>query len=1164
MNDISSMIEESAGADDKRELGLLRNIASNLMADDARPTENSEPLESSLPYPQLGKPHPPPRQPRDEALVVETPSDSRSVQSFEASQEKGNDADAELEAPSPHSPEVKYPAFVHNLPPLNSGVRYYNYQGFVSRVEGVDWDYTIEVLLAKHDWDEEIVQEEARRWGLLKAKKAAEGEHPPTPPKTLPPSLIAQNGPLDPRLQEAVMASSAEDLGENRRVLQVRIRSLAVLNWLSELTDWDDNILSQGKEQQVVFYRPFATFRHCHSAMKKKLADMEKAESGSSADDNGPAKSTPSDEEEPTKRSKISAQYQARVQSTPLEDLRLYVEFVETQILPLWARYETVAQAPKKVFYDEIPFLFKPGELAYVQDTVFAWRSQQRKSSALQKIFRIVYCKPREAPYDSFTEGKFTYHRTPTSVELHYLDYDGEGFKASYYNQLFDDYFEGEREITSLPCYPLKFHTESDKLLEHVEKVGRLFRSSVEGGVRHHYYSGWTLTTNLVPSRVPPPPPTERNPFAPDPHPQQPPQMVPYYGAAPQTTDEPEHVESEVVIDFKEASRHVFEPWTGEAPEFATGIIDGRWLMFSRLTYFSRDGISDDRADGEVAVIQETKLHVKEAAVYFKHDKWLQRKESQSVSPAAWDATDYAVLPRRVLGYVLRERKFARLDVQAIQQQRQGRQATLDDIKMKASHRNIIRSTVSSHFDKKEKERNHDIPIYQPDVIQGKGRGVVILLHGAPGVGKTCTAEAVASENEKPLFPITCGDLGVRPETVEKTLKDIFRYAHLWDCVLLLDEADVFLTQRDRTDVERNALVSVFLRVLEYYSGILFLTTNRVGALDEAFRSRVHISLYYPHLSERDTLAILKDNLDRLPRVEDVAEGETPGPGHIQIMDEEITDFIQREYSLCHKKHKRGPWNGRQIRNAVQIASCLAFYEAQSKGKNKNVRAVLTAKHFETVADTTAEFDRYLKQARRADEAKLAHMQGDRYDRFDEDQSHVSEPFDYEPSFRRGGPARNQGRTQPVEPPRSTWRRSPSFRSPTRKSQYLTPRDSRGADEYERGYDRSSERRRPAPRPRGPEGDHHDESEDDHEDAGRGERIRDNPRSRPEEDERSAVPPSARRGKAPAPRRDEQSQDEEDGDNSLGYNDRRRNWEDTRDVHKPSARGKGIGKGQER
>lgn len=48
-----------------------------------------------------------------------------------------------------------------------------------------------------------------------------------------------------------------------------------------------------------------------------------------------------------------------------------------------------------------------------------------------------------------------------------------------------------------------------------------------------------------------------------------------------------------------------------------------------------------------------------------------------------------------------------------------------------------------------------------------------------------------------------------------------------------------------------------------YYSGILFLTTNRVGIFDPAFKSRIHISLYYPPLSGVTTIKIWKVNIER-------------------------------------------------------------------------------------------------------------------------------------------------------------------------------------------------------------------------------------------------------------------------------------------------------------
>lgn len=76
------------------------------------------------------------------------------------------------------------------------------------------------------------------------------------------------------------------------------------------------------------------------------------------------------------------------------------------------------------------------------------------------------------------------------------------------------------------------------------------------------------------------------------------------------------------------------------------------------------------------------------------------------------------------------------------------------------------------------------------------------------GVGKTSTAECVALSLRRPLFPVTCGDLGTSPEDVAKRLEEYFTLAQKWGCVLLLDEADVFLARRLTGDVKRNALVS--------------------------------------------------------------------------------------------------------------------------------------------------------------------------------------------------------------------------------------------------------------------------------------------------------------------------------------------------------------------
>lgn len=98
---------------------------------------------------------------------------------------------------------------------------------------------------------------------------------------------------------------------------------------------------------------------------------------------------------------------------------------------------------------------------------------------------------------------------------------------------------------------------------------------------------------------------------------------------------------------------------------------------------------------------------------------------------------------------------------------------------------------------------------------------------------------------------VCAGDLGNDAEPLEHNLSEITSLAHRWRANILLDEADVYLEQRSSQDIRRNGLVSVFLRHLEYFQGIMFLTTNRVTTFDDAFQSRIHFSIKFGSLSQR-------------------------------------------------------------------------------------------------------------------------------------------------------------------------------------------------------------------------------------------------------------------------------------------------------------------------
>jgi len=130
------------------------------------------------------------------------------------------------------------------------------------------------------------------------------------------------------------------------------------------------------------------------------------------------------------------------------------------------------------------------------------------------------------------------------------------------------------------------------------------------------------------------------------------------------------------------------------------------------------------------------------------------------------------------------------------------------------------------------------------DVIKGKGQGAVILCAGPPGTGKTLTAEVYCEVAKRPLYSVQCSQLGLSADSLEKALLKVFARAQRWNAILLLDEADVYVTKRG-TDMQQNAIVGVFLRVLEYYKGVLFMTTNRAEAVDDAIASRCIAKIPY-------------------------------------------------------------------------------------------------------------------------------------------------------------------------------------------------------------------------------------------------------------------------------------------------------------------------------
>lgn len=137
------------------------------------------------------------------------------------------------------------------------------------------------------------------------------------------------------------------------------------------------------------------------------------------------------------------------------------------------------------------------------------------------------------------------------------------------------------------------------------------------------------------------------------------------------------------------------------------------------------------------------------------------------------------------------------------------------------------------------------------DIVKGKSGGIIMLLSGPPGTGKTLTAEVYSEFVKRPLYVVQCSQLGVTAERLEQRLALVLERACRWNAILLIDEADVYIHERG-TDVTQNAIVGVFLRVLEHFNGVLFMTTNRATVVDDAIMSRMiaHIPYTNPDKDE--------------------------------------------------------------------------------------------------------------------------------------------------------------------------------------------------------------------------------------------------------------------------------------------------------------------------
>ncbi|RPA80642.1 hypothetical protein BJ508DRAFT_415312 [Ascobolus immersus RN42] len=627
------------------------------------------------------------------------------------------------------------------------------------------------------------------------------------------------------------------------------------------------------------------------------------------------------------------------------DGLRELIRLLDVDLKELVQTHRDVVNGTFKI--RELPFshlwyLFRPGvEICSVEPNIQLFR-------VLKEIGGRRSLKGTSFRYrgrNFFEVGAMQHANSPVTltdlgIDCFHLDYNGIDF-VPVPRQFSIQPYTGRRLVTSLPVFPLVYLHDCEEQRRKLIERGKRFEKLTK--VAHRAYQGLKLKEENIPRGT----------------------FFKY---------DIEEIDGDIIIDFKSFRKYQADlgiPSSISTPYFNAGVIAQPSNEEGEGPGYNND-VGKFMDDCEIGVMLRRE--------FTENTALLDTHKPNGLVGESWSLLSY-----RVHGYVLLTRKWAPLDIDKVKEiERNAREAEgidgFNDLVLPKGHKDIVRALVASHSRGGTTAENTGDK-REFDLVKGKGKGLIILLHGAPGVGKTSTAECVAAHTGRPLFPITCGDIGGdgSAQEVERNLEGFFDLARKWGCVLLLDEADVFLAERTKGDIKQNSLVSVFLRVLEYYAGILILTTNRVGELDEAIKSRIHLSLYYPPLNRSNTLDIWEINLKRLKRQNDMPGVKT----RITFEKSEILEFARQHWSLGNR------WNGRQIKNAFQTAAALADWDYRKGVRPRRYTAsddsvqesdrqkgpVLERHHFKKVAKASAHFEKYLVSVRNTDQYRTRYAE---------------------------------------------------------------------------------------------------------------------------------------------------------------------------------------------
>jgi len=223
------------------------------------------------------------------------------------------------------------------------------------------------------------------------------------------------------------------------------------------------------------------------------------------------------------------------------------------------------------------------------------------------------------------------------------------------------------------------------------------------------------------------------------------------------------------------------------------------------------------------------------------------------------------------------------------------------------------------------------------------GRGLTVLLFGAPGTGKSMMAQVLAHELNLELYRVDVSKVVDKyvGET-EKSLSMIFREAKKCNVVLFFDECDTIFAKRSddggSNQASANNKTALLLQEMEAYDGVCVLATNYKHNIDPAFfrRMKYIVEFQFPDVDTREML------------------WRTTVPKTTPLADDVDFRFLAERFEFA----------GGNIKNCILNAAFLAA--ADGDGKEVHMKHYLLAIKYEFIkvgkVFTKGDFEPYASQ----------------------------------------------------------------------------------------------------------------------------------------------------------------------------------------------------------